>query len=119
MHLLKTCLISAALALPATTHAESFLSEENVVYRGDSTAVRICKAVINDDTVSLKQGLRRIRNQALSGYKFELESEAIAGSVQCNQKNLLTFADEIGARSVSGWLRRGTVTVEEVVATDQ
>ena len=118
MQLLKICVISTALVFPAAGNSDTFLSEENVVLRGNATAVRICRAVINDDMVALKQGLRRIRNDALSGYKFTLDSRAITGSVTCNKKSLLTFADEIGAQDISGWLRQGTVTMEEVAATD-
>ena len=40
---------------------------------------------------------------------------AIVGSVTCNGKELLTFADEIGAGNISNYLGEGTVTIEEVV----
>jgi len=119
MQLLRTCLITATLTVPISGYTETFLSGENVVYRGDATAARICRAVVHDDTVALKQGLRRIRNQTLTGYKFDLNGDAIAGSVVCNQKVLLMFADEIGARNVSNRLRKGSVTVEEVVSTSR
>lgn len=112
-------LIGVIALLPASAMAESFLSESDVTYRGDLAARQLCRAVVNDDVKNLEFGLRQIRRNALASYLFDEKSDAIVRSVTCNGMELLTFADEIGARSVSNYLGEGTVTIEEVVVTGQ
>ena len=112
-------MVGIAMTLPASTMAESFLSEADVKYRGDLTARQICRAVVDDDVQGLEFGLKQIRRDALASYMFNERSDAIVRSVSCNGMELLTFADEIGARSISNYLGEGTVTIEEVVVTGQ
>ena len=112
-------LIGIVAMLPTSLMAESFLSESDVTYRGDQTARRVCQAVVNDDVESLEFQLRQMRRETLSSYRFGVKSEAIVGSVTCNDMELLTFADEIGARSVSSYLDEGTITMEEVIVSEQ
>jgi len=101
--------------LPTSLMAESFLAEADVTYRGDRSAAQLCRAVVNDDVASLEFHLKRVKDDALASYRFDTTSDAIVGSVTCNGMELLTFADEIGARNISGYLGEGRVIIEEVV----
>jgi hypothetical protein len=117
MHLPTKCLLAIVFTIPLQVVAQSFLTDENVKYRGDTTAIKVCRAIVNDDTAALKKGLKRIKGEALYAYMFDINSPAILKSVTCNKMALSPFADEIGARNITNWLNNGTVTVEEFVSS--
>ncbi len=110
------CLLIGGIAiLPLGAMAESFLSEANVTYRGDDTARAVCRAVVEDDADSLEDQLKKVRRESRYAYRYYATSDAIVRSVTCNDMELQTFADSIGASNISGYLGGGQVTIEEVV----
>lgn len=117
MNLPTNCLLAIVFTIPLQVAAESLLTDKNVKYRGNSTAIEVCRAIVNDDTEALKKGLRHIKREALYAYQFKIKSRAITGSVTCNEMALSSFSDEIGAYNVTNWLNIGTVTVEEFVSS--
>ena len=110
-------LLFAAIIMPAPLMADSLLGDANVSYRGDRSAVSLCKAIANDDVQKLDSLLGQIKRSALYGYTFDKKSRAVAGSVTCNGKKLMEYADAIGAQNVSGYFNGGAVTIEELATT--
>jgi hypothetical protein len=53
----------------------------------------------------------------IGAYKFDTAGKTISGDFACNGKELLTFANEIGANNVSNYLRGGRVTMEEYISS--
>lgn len=123
MKLRNFLLLAIVTILPTGAFAESFLTEQPGSYRvkhmGDSSAVKVCKAVIHDDAERLHKILLHALRNSRYRNRYTVLSPAIAGSYTCNDLALLPFADEIGAVKVSGYLqgKDGTVTVEEMVSS--
>lgn len=114
---IRRYLFCAAIIVPAPVLADSLNSDEHVTYRGDRSAVSVCKAIVNDDVQELDSLLGRIKRSALWGYTFDKKDRAVAGSVTCNGKELMVFADAIGALNVAGYFHGGAVTIEELATT--
>ena len=112
-------ILGTAILMPAPLVADSLYTDEEVQYRGERSATRVCEAIVEDDARQLNVLLKEVKRRTLMGYRFDTRSYAIAGSVTCNGLGLMVFADEIGADSVSSYLRGGVVTMEELVTTTQ
>lgn len=109
--------IVIGLALtPLAANADSVWSDKAVKYRGEVSAIAVCKSVVIDDPELLQKLLRRYSRTLTSPYQYDLTSQQVAGAFYCNDLALLPFADEIGAQKVSNYLRKGIVTVEEFVS---
>jgi hypothetical protein len=117
MKIYNIFLIVIFAALSNSLSADSFLSEQSVKYVGERAARNICSAVVDDDAQDLKRKLLQYKNQLVWGYTYVLMDEAVYGNFTCNDKDLLTFANEIGAKNISDYLRGGVVSVEEYVST--
>ncbi len=118
MKIYNIFLIVIFAALSNSLSADSFLRERSVKYVGEQEARGICRAVVDDDAQDLKRNLLRYKNQLVYGYTYVLRDKAISGNFTCNGKDLLTFANEIGAQNISDYLiKGGTVSVEEYVST--
>jgi hypothetical protein len=103
--------------LPAAAMADSFLTDTNVKYRGDTDARRICRAIVEDDARDLKQSLKLYRSTLLYRYSSDLISNAVSGNFSCNGNELLTFAREVGSQNITRYLQGGSVEMEELVST--
>ena len=117
MNVVKNSAIALIVFLPAVATGDSFLSDANVKYVGDADAIRVCKAVVDDNSSDLKLLLSKHRNDLLYGYSFKLVSRAVSGSFTCDDLGLMDFAYEIGSAGIVGYLQGGTVTIEEVAGT--
>lgn len=113
--LAKSFLIGALL-LPFTVVGDTTLSDKKVLFRGDSTAMGVCRSVVQDDPNRLRIHLRMYRNSIFNGRRFELRSPQIMGAFSCNDMALRPFAEQIGAVKVSSYLRGGKVEMEESLA---
>jgi hypothetical protein len=117
MKVFNVFLIMVIAALPSALSADSLWTERSVKYVGDSEARGICRAIVDDDTQDLVRKLRKHKSRIPGGYKFDTAGKAISGDFACNDKELLTFANEIGASNVSNYLRGGKVTMEEYISS--
>ena len=105
------------VALPVSSSADSFLHDRSVKYAGKASAIGVCRAVVEDDLRALEQQLARYRSRLTFGYNYRTTDRMVYGSFSCNEKDLLTFAEGIGAESISGYLKGGYVTVEEYISS--
>jgi hypothetical protein len=117
MKVFNVFLIMVIAALPSALSADSLWTERSVKYVGDSEARGICRAIVDDDTQVLERKLRLHKSHITGGYRFYTTGKAILGDFSCNDKELLTFANEIGANNVSNYLRGGRVTMEEYISS--
>lgn len=117
MKTINIILVAFLVALPLPALAESFLSDRSVKYIGEPEAKGVCRAVVEDDLLDLDRRLSRYKNRLTFGYSHRTIDRAIYASFTCNEKDILNFADEIGANTVSGYLRGGKVTVEEYISS--
>ena len=117
MNVICKYLIPLIAMLPASLMAQGFLADHEVKYAGEPGAVRVCQAVIHDDPRDLMLLLKRYKNQKIFRHRFDITSQAIAGSFTCNRLALLPFANDVGASKVARFLNGGTVTMEELVSS--
>lgn len=90
--------ITAATLMGAASVNASDLSE--VAYKGDSRAVGICRAIIEDNAHEVKSQL----NQARRDHPGVVITMSSKDAFQCNGKSLEDFARETGAGKALAYL---------------
>lgn len=108
----KTLGLMSALVTSLTATSVFAHEENNVVYKGDSSAKKVCLSIIKDDTGQLNSALRsdRLRSRQLGDNQ---------DNFRCNDMALIDFAEDVGAYRVSQYLNKGNkgyVDMEEVAS---
>ncbi len=109
----KLGMIAAVAALTlATTHANA---AQDVVYKGDQNAKKVCMSIVSDDAKALKSSLKR------AAYFSPIPYRTIHNYYSCNDLALIDFAHEMDAQNSVAYLHtRGAVgtrvTMEEVAS---
>ena len=115
MKINKFFLIAMIALTPLSLMAKGTMLDKKFSFVGDRDAKQVCKAIVNDDAKKLHHLLRARKSALLFGYRFSIHSRAVSGSYSCNDLALLPFSDQVEALTVSNYLRRGTVKMEELV----
>ena len=120
MKIRNILLLSVFAALPTSGSADSFLSDKSIKYSGESTARKVCKAVVHDAPEKLDSIFKQDLRNNVYRYSSDVRNRIMVGeSYFCNDLALLPFADQIGAANVSDYLTSGSgkVTMEEMLTT--
>ena len=96
-----------AASLPGLSMAAGGGEVKNVKYVGDNSARGVCRAIVEDDAEKLQHQLGMQRRKMTYGYQYSLLSREVAGSITCNDMDLLDFSASVGARDVSSYLATG------------
>ena len=88
MKIRNILLISAIAALPTSVSADSFLSEKSVKYSGETTARKVCKAVVHDDPGKLDMLFRQDLSRDIYRYSRRAKNRA-RNNEQDNQSTIL------------------------------
>ena len=107
MNIATGLLTGLCVTLSCGALAEPTTEPAGYRFTGDRTAVRICRAIAQDDTRQLQRALRDIRSNSVGGYRFSAISPQIAGSVTCNGMSLEAFSQTVGANYVASYLANG------------
>lgn len=93
---LKQAALGICLLMGITHAAYSETVKKEYVYKGDESAKTICLAIAKNNVKSL--------NRALKNRKFSRLDNKVHERYQCNGKDLLSFAQDMQAPLVAGYL---------------